>query len=139
MSAYATLKKASPPTPGPSGVPSQPQLTVVEQPQSRDATDPATLIGLLIEQLADRIAVAIAERLGPSNNEPAPEWLDSRAAANYLGVHRDTLRKLAAERAIPAEQEGPGCRLFFRRTELDEWRRAGGRTGHLSGLFADAA
>jgi excisionase family DNA binding protein len=49
--------------------------------------------------------------------------LDARGAAEYLGVHRDTLRKLAAQRAIPTHQDGPGCKLYFRRDELDEWRR----------------
>ena len=68
-----------------------------------------------------------------------PEWLDSREAAEYLGLHRDTLRKLAAERAIPAEQEGPGCKLFFRRSALDEWRISGGRSVHLASTLAEAA
>jgi hypothetical protein len=36
------------------------------------------------------------------------------------------VRKLAAQRAIPVHQDGPGCKLHFRRDELDEWRRAGG-------------
>jgi excisionase family DNA binding protein len=58
------------------------------------------------------------------------EWMDARSAAEYLGVHRDTLRKLAAERAVPVHQDGPGCKLYFRRDELDEWRRTspGGRS-----------
>jgi excisionase family DNA binding protein len=49
--------------------------------------------------------------------------MDAREAAAYLGVHRDTLRKLAAERAVPVHQDGPGCKLYFNRNELDEWRR----------------
>lgn len=68
-----------------------------------------------------------------------PEWLDSRDAADYLGVHRDTLRKLAAERAIPAEQDRPDCKLFFRRSALDEWRLTGGRSAHLAGTLTRAA
>jgi hypothetical protein len=50
--------------------------------------------------------------------------------------YRDTLRKLAAERAIPAEQDGPGCKLFFLRTDLDERRRAGGKAAHLASSIA---
>lgn len=73
-----------------------------------------------------------------SNDEPG-EWLDSRTAAEYLGVHRDTLRKLAAERAIPVHQDGRGCKLFFRRADLDEWRERGGRGVHVASLIADAA
>ncbi|MGN6869286.1 MAG: helix-turn-helix domain-containing protein [Solirubrobacteraceae bacterium] len=64
------------------------------------------------------------ERTDARTSEQASEWLDARGAAEYLGVHRDTLRKLAAQRAIPTHQDGPGCKLFFRRDELDEWRRS---------------
>ena len=52
----------------------------------------------------------------------ASVWLDARSAAEYLGIHRDTLRKLAAQRAIPNHQDGPGCKHYFLRDELDEWR-----------------
>jgi len=93
----------------------------------------------LIAEVADRVAAAVVARLSTASSEALPEWLDSRRAAEYLGVHRDTLRKLAAERAIPAEQDGPGCKLFFRRADLDEWRRAGGRIAHLSSHLAAAA
>ncbi len=93
----------------------------------------------LIAEVADRVAAAVVAQLGMASREALPDWLDSRRAAEYLGVHRDTLRKLAAERAIPAEQDGPGCKLFFRRADLDEWRRAGGRTAHLSSHLAAAA
>ena len=92
----------------------------------------------LVAEVADRVAAAIVARLGTEASEPVPEWLDSRRAAEYLGVHRDTLRKLAAERAIPAEQDGPACKLYFRRSDLDEWRRAGGRTAHLLSLAVAA-
>lgn len=88
------------------------------------------LIVQLVDRLAERIAVALAERLGADERE-GNDWLDSRHAAVYLGVHRDTLRKLAAERAIPSEQDGPGCKLYFRRSDLDAWRRSGGRPRHL--------
>ena len=43
--------------------------------------------------------------------------------------YRDTLRKLAARRAIPSHQDGPRCRLYFQRDELDEWRRSARPTG----------
>lgn len=96
------------------------------------------VLDVLIAEVAERVAAAIVARLGTEASEPVPEWLDSRRAAEYLGVHRDTLRKLAAEWSIPAEQDGPGCKLFFRRTDLDTWRRTGGRTAHLSSLAAAA-
>ena len=64
-------------------------------------------------------------RAGAETDQPPDEWMDARAAAVYLGIHRDTLRKLAAERAVPVHQDGPGCKLYFRRDELDDWRRSG--------------
>jgi excisionase family DNA binding protein len=96
------------------------------------------VLEVLIAEVAERVAAALVSRLGGETSETVPEWLDSRRAAEYLGVHRDTLRKLAAERAIPAEQDGPGCKLFFRRCDLDNWRRAGGRAAHLSSLASAA-
>lgn len=97
------------------------------------------VLELVIAEVAQRVAAAVVARLGVTRPEPLPDWLDSRQAAEYLSVHRDTLRKLAAERAIPAEQDGRGCKLFFRRSDLDEWRRVGGRTAHLSAQLAAAA
>jgi excisionase family DNA binding protein len=81
----------------------------------------------LLDEFIDRIADAIVARMTDAATQPEPRWLDSREAAEYLGLNRDTLRKLAAERSIPSEQDGPGCKLFFERSVLDEWRRTGGR------------
>lgn len=52
------------------------------------------------------------ERTEAKSSDHASERLDARGAAEYLGVHRDTLRKLAAQRAIPTHQDGPGCNLY---------------------------
>jgi excisionase family DNA binding protein len=93
----------------------------------------------LVDKLVARVVAAVVEHLDRASNGDSAEWLDSRSAAEYLGVHRDTLRKLAAERAIPVHQDGRGCKLFFRRSDLDEWRDRGGRGVHLATLIADAA
>lgn len=98
----------------------------------------AEIIDQLLDRLVERLAVAVAERLAPEPRIEADEWLDSRAAAQYLGIHRDTLRRLAAARQIPAEQDGRGCKLFFRRAELAKWRRTGGQIRHLAPV-ADVA
>jgi excisionase family DNA binding protein len=66
----------------------------------------------------------LLQRASTAEPQPAGDWMDAREAAAYLGVHRDTLRKLAAERAVPVHQDGPGCKLYFNRDELDEWHRA---------------
>lgn len=104
-----------------------------------DVVDEASVIDLLIDRLADQLANAVVARLSRVQGHAEPdEWLDSRQAAGYLGLHRDTLRRLAAARLIPAEQDGRGCKLFFRREALDEWRQSGGRARHLASV-ADAA
>jgi excisionase family DNA binding protein len=92
-----------------SGHPSVPALIV-------EALDEAAL-----DSLADRLAPRIAERLV----EVDDRWLSTTEAASYLGVSIHALHKLTAARTIPFEQEGPGCRLWFRRSELDCWRRGG--------------
>jgi len=80
---------------------------------------------------------AVSGRLADPGDR-GDEWFDSSQAAEYLGLHRDTLRRLAPARAIPTEQDGRGCKLFFRRSALDEWRRSGGRVRHVAAL-ADVA
>ena len=97
-----------------------------------------SIVDQLVERLAERVATVLTERLSNESNS-CDEWLDSRHAAEYLGVHRDTLRKLAAERAIHSEQDAPGCKLYFRRADLDAWRRGGGRPRHLASVVAEAA
>ena len=89
------------------------------------------LLDEFIAELAERVAQRIADK-APAARDSVDEWLDSRHAAEYLGVHRDTLRKLAAERSIPSEQDGPGCKLYFRRSDLDAWRHGGGRPRRLA-------
>jgi excisionase family DNA binding protein len=84
----------------------------------------SSLIDELLAHLADLVAAQIIDRLAPQETA-ADEWLDTRDASEYLGIHRDSLRRLAAERAIPAEQAGAGCKLFFRGSDLDAWRRRG--------------
>ncbi len=107
-----------------------------------EPVDASSFFDVLIDQLAERVAERLAAKAPqfPSRDPNGPdEWFDSRHAADYLGMHRDTLRKLAAERAIPSEQDGPNCKLFFRRGDLDAWRRTGGRARHLATTLHPAA
>jgi excisionase family DNA binding protein len=84
----------------------------------------STVVDELVAHLADLVAAKVIDRLARQETSAA-EWLDTRGASEYLGIHRDSLRRLAAERAIPAEQACAGCKLFFRRSDLDAWRRHG--------------
>ncbi len=86
------------------------------------AGGPGGVFDDLLAQLADLVADRIAARLAGPRVSQKDEWLDTRRAAEYLGIHRDSLRRLAAERAIPTEQAGAGCKLYFKRSDLDAWR-----------------
>jgi excisionase family DNA binding protein len=97
-----------------------------------------SLMDELFDELVDRVAAAVVAHMAADHKRDQDEWLDSRQAAEYLGLHRDTLRRLAAADAIPSEQDGRGCKLFFRRTALDEWRRSGCHPRHLAAVAAAA-
>ena len=75
-----------------------------------------------LDALADRLAPRLASRLA---SPPAPDgWMHAKGAAAYLSISLHALHKLTAARAIPFEQDGPGCKCWFKRSELDAWRRA---------------
>jgi excisionase family DNA binding protein len=48
--------------------------------------------------------------------------MDSKQAAAYLGISPSSLWKLTAARDIPFEQDKPGGKCWFKRSELDAWR-----------------
>ena len=98
---------------------------------SANASPTATgnvIVDELLSHLADLVAARVIDRVRRDRTSAADEWLDTRGASEYLGIHRDSLRRLAAERAIPAEQAGAGCKFFFRRSDLDVWRHRGSAT-----------
>src|SRR5581483_9358020 len=70
-----------------------------------DTVDASSVLDALIDRLAERVVHRLAT-VGPqSPNRDVSgqdDSLDSRHAAEYLGIHRDTRRKLAAERASPS-------------------------------------
>jgi hypothetical protein len=76
-----------------------------------------------LDALADLLAPKLEGRLKPATADAG--WLDTKGAAAYLSLSVNALHKLTAERAIPFEQESPGCKCWFKRAELDEWRRTG--------------
>lgn len=84
----------------------------------------ASLDDPALDTLADRLAPKLAVRL--ASREQAPdEWLTSKQAAAYLGISVNALHKHTSARLIPFEQDGPGCKMWFKQSELDEWRRTG--------------
>jgi excisionase family DNA binding protein len=82
----------------------------------------AELDDAALDTLAERLAPRLARRLPVAAPEP-DGWLDTKGAASYLGITTNALYKLTAARAIPFEQDGPGCKCWFKRSDLDAWRR----------------
>jgi hypothetical protein len=77
-------------------------------------------------EVVETIACRVLELMREERQEPSDGWLDAAGAARYLGIPKTALHKLTAARAIPFEQEGAGCKLYFKRLDLDAWRRQGG-------------
>ena len=64
------------------------------------------------------------------------DWLTTEEAAEYLRVHRDTLRRWARTDLIPAAKLGNRGGFRFRREDLDrflEARRGAGSAGGPAG------
>lgn len=73
-----------------------------------------------IEQLRNDLRDELLAELR-DDQRGRPEWMAIETAAAYMDVPVERLRKLKERGAIPHYQEGPGCRIFFRRSELDDW------------------
>jgi excisionase family DNA binding protein len=121
MQAYASSERLTL-----SGLPpfSEPASTTPSRSESTSSAVDDALIQHLLGKFADLVVDRLIERTARAANQHTDDWMDAREAATYLGVHRDTLRKLASERTVPVHQDGPGCKLYFNRGELDQWRRA---------------
>lgn len=89
----------------------------------------AALLDALDEDALDRLAHALAPRLQrlTAGDTAQDGWMDSRAAAAYLGLSTHALHRLTAARSIPCSQDRPGGRCYFKRSDLDEWRAQGRR------------
>lgn len=121
MQAHATAKRSRL---NPGSAPLSPNPSSKAQAQQMGADFGLALMDGLLGRLVDLVVDRLMERTTANAGQLQGEWLDARGAADYLGIHCDTLRKLAAERGITAHQDGPGCKLYFRRGELDHWRRS---------------
>jgi len=78
------------------------------------------------DEVIEALAIAVSQRLLPAlraagEMERWPEWMAVETAARYLDVSPQRLRKQVAQRQIPFHQEDKGCRVLFRRSDLDEW------------------
>jgi excisionase family DNA binding protein len=79
-----------------------------------------------LQQLAERLAPLILSALGDSVAGACGEvdrWMRTAEAAEYLGMSKSELHRRAAAGVVPHAQEAPGAALYFRRADLDAWRR----------------
>lgn len=69
------------------------------------------------------------------------EWIRTPEAAEYLGVHVETVRRWAREGVIPAAKLGNRGGLRFRREDLDDflYRRRLGPVPHTASSPNDRA
>ena len=86
----------------------------------------ASLLAAVIEQLRTELRDDLRRDLQHELQAAAawPEWMSIETAARYLDMPVHRIRKLIVRRAIPYIQEGPGCRIFFSRHQLDGWMRS---------------
>lgn len=82
---------------------------------------PSSTFDAIVAAAAGRALELLGSQL---DQEAWPEWMSVERAAKYLDVSPERLRKLQARREIPFHQEAPGCRVFFRRHDLDDWMSA---------------
>ncbi len=74
-----------------------------------------------LDALAERLTPRLQARLAAELRSDPDEWLGSRQAAVHLGMTVNALHRLTAARGLPFAQRAPGCRCYFRRSELDRW------------------
>lgn len=53
----------------------------------------------------------------------ADRWLDAKEASTYLSTPLSTLYKLTSRKVIPFSQDSQGGKLYFKKSDLDRWRR----------------
>jgi hypothetical protein len=75
-----------------------------------------------LRRLADLLAPYLPAPAAPSDDR----WMDSREAARYAGTTREALHKAMAAREVHFEQECRGGKAWFKRADIDAWRRGEG-------------
>ena len=80
-----------------------------------------------LDALAERLAPRLESRFGqgPGAKAGADRWMTTAEAAAYVGMSTNGIHKLTSARQVPFVQDAPGCRCYFRRSELDAWRQNG--------------
>ncbi len=85
------------------------------------------LVQSLDDDALDALALALAPRLRAilSADLDDDQWLTTKDAADHLGITVKALHHRAAAGSIPCHRDSDekGAKLWFLRSELDQWRR----------------
>jgi excisionase family DNA binding protein len=85
----------------------------------------------ILDALDEGDLAALAERVAPFLSPSAPPaddgWLSTRQAAAYAGCSLNALHRAMAAREVRFEQSCAGGKAWFKRTDIDAWRRGDGR------------
>jgi excisionase family DNA binding protein len=73
-------------------------------------------------RLAEIIAPVLRSELGGIDSDD-DRWLTAREAAAYVGLSVQALYRHTSARTIPFEQTETGGKMWFKRADLDRWRR----------------
>jgi hypothetical protein len=71
------------------------------------------------------LASLVAPLIVAPSPYPADGWLDTRGAAEYVGMTVPAFQKHANAREMLFEQDCPGGKRWFKREDLDAWRACG--------------
>ena len=70
------------------------------------------------------LAELLAPYLPPPVTPAEPDrWMNSREVAEYAGTTLRALHKAMAAREVHFEQDCPGGKAWFKRADIDAWRR----------------
>lgn len=73
----------------------------------------------------------------PTPTVPEPDrWLTTREAAEYAGTTTNSLHRAMAAREVHFEQDVPGGRAWFKRADIDAWRRGERPASRIRGRAA---
>jgi hypothetical protein len=86
---------------------------------------PAIIVGdeLGLRRLAELLAPYLP---APEVPESQDRWMTTREAAEYAGTTPNALRKAMAGREVHFEQDVRGGKAWFKRADIDAWRRGNG-------------
>jgi len=102
----------------------------IDLPQVVELHLPAAVLEAIVAETKSRVLVELDDR---SDGAGSP-WMNAETAARYLDCSVERIRKLKERHHLPYHQEGPGCRVLFNKSDLDEWvdnvRTAAGRRSY---------